>query len=318
MKIAFAVFDLTMLRYYGPIIQHLKYDKNIEFIMGYHTENQKYNGLKNGVNFEKYKEIVQLLGPITSIPYSEEKIDCDLLFSIENFNKEYFSYEKHIVIQHGFDYIYGAPNTDSKSSYMCNSEMYGLDIQKRFNLEYCVPPLPVTLSNFNYQIEFAKKQIETTKDIAFILYPEVGHKRLVNSIIKYLRKKDFFIIIKQRKKNQKVPKRLGADLIIYDEIWYPSESIFYPLISKIVLGFGSSAYTDLAEAGINYVDNAVMEYATTSGYYLKPNLENFWYIEKDFVEESKLLIDKLFSEEINLKSVPLEKIKRFFIDLVKK
>jgi hypothetical protein len=240
-----------------------------------------------------------------------------VLFTIENTSKHRFNYEKNYSIQHGFDYVVHGEKADSKTVYICHSEASGLDLQLKYKLNYIIPPIPVAFSNLKIQIDYAKKLIKSNKDIIFIFFPERSSVKLIKSIIKYLKKRNFYIIVKQRRKNQRVPKRIGADLIVYDDIWYPSESIFYPLISKFVIGFGTTAYIDLCEIGINFIDNAITPYSKKGGVYLKPNLKNFWYIEDDFYKNTINIIDANTSKGNNIKNIPENLIKKFYIDLLK-
>jgi hypothetical protein len=61
--------------------------------------------------------------------------------------------------------------------------------------------------------------------------------------------------------------------VVYDDIWYPSESIFYPALSAICVGFGTGAYTDLVSAGITFVDCALPGYSQE---YPKPISDHYF------------------------------------------
>jgi len=315
MKVCFAVSDLSSLRYYGPIIEFLKNENNVEIILSVRRDANKYNTLLSEKNYIILKNIVSTsFNPAKIIPMSNSKIKCNIAFTVENIDAYRFDCERHYAIQHAFDYTIPQNIPTSNTIYLCNSEKFGKDIKSRLNIEYIVPPLPVAFSNINRQIEFAKRKINTDKDIAFIFYSQLGLKRAARSVIKYLKKKGYFIIIKQRAKWQAVPSNTGADLILYDEIWYPSESIFCPLISKIVIGFGTTAYTDLCEVGINFIDNAIPKYAKN---YIKPDLNNFWYIENKFIKKTKEIIEEISPITNNIKIISEDIVKRFYFNLLK-
>jgi hypothetical protein len=317
MNVCFAVSDLSSLRYYGPVIEYIKDEKNIDVFLCVRRDSGKYNALKSDRNYEILKNIVASLHPAKIIPMKDSKIRCDILFTIENVDNHRFDYNRHYAIQHGFDYKILGKLTDSKTIYLCHSDVYGLDLLSRYKTKYLISPLPVAFSNPNKQIKFARNLVTTNKDIAFIFFPFKGHVSLTRSIVSYLKKMDYYVIIKQRRKWQQVSKNIGADLIVYDDIWYPSESIFYPLISKLVIGFGTSSYTDLCEIGINYIDKPITKYAKTDDYFIKPNLKNYWSIEKKFKRRAENIIEQISKENYGIKNVPEDIVKKFFLDLLK-
>jgi hypothetical protein len=318
MKVCFAFNNLTYFKYYCPIIELLRYEKDIELIICYHRDNSKYNGLKDDKNYEIFKNILSSLNPVKIIPMTDSKIKCQVLFTVETVDRNRFEFRKHFAVPNGFDYVTLAKRAISETTYLVSSMVYGLDLQERHKVKFEVPPLPVVFSNIQKQIDFAKNQTKTNKKIAFIFFPEVGFIRLVKRVIKYLKKKEFFVIIKQRKKSQLVPINIGADLIVYDEIWYPSESIFYPLISKLVIGFGTGAYTDLCEVGIPFIDNAAPKYTRRGGFYLKPSLKNFWYIDKRYYRNTKKIIDQISSNSYHIKIVHEDLVKKYYLNLIKR
>lgn len=318
-KVCFAVCNgLGCFKYFGPIIEIIKDEKNIAIFLCVTQAGSKYYGLLHKKNYEKFKNIVSSLNPAKLIPLTKTKIKCDILFTINCLDSDKFDYKKHYAILHGFDEI---KNYDSKTIFLCSSEEYGLDLRSRYNVEFLVAPLPVAFSNINRQIEFARKKIKSNKDIAFIFFPYKENVRLTRSIIKKLKKNNFFVIIKQRKKDQRVPKKIGADLIIYDELWYPSEAVFYPLVSKIVIGFDTSAYVDLTKVGVPYIDNAIFGGVNmfNSIKAIKPNFKNFWSFDKKFVKNTKRIIDQICSKNFNyeIKIIKEDLIQDFYLELLK-
>ncbi|MHA1284351.1 MAG: hypothetical protein ACTSQP_17770 [Promethearchaeota archaeon] len=320
MKVCFATFDLTCLRYYCPILEVLKDNKDIEFFLYTFRHSNKYNGLKNINNFSILRNIINSINSNIKISQPKEsKIKCDVLFTVENVFNHLFQCDKIFSIQHGFDYLYLGQRATQNTIYLCNSENYGKDIEARFKIKYIVPPLPIAYSTIEKQIAFANKKIETDKEIVFIFFPDKGFLRLVRKIIFFLKNKDFFIIIKQRRKGQPIPRNIGADLVVYDEIWYPSEAIFYPLISKIVMGFSCSAFTDLCEIGINFIDFAVLKhYKKSPNLYIKPNVNNYRYIKNKFLKNARSIINQIsLKNNPNYKIIPEKTIKHFYINLLK-
>ena len=315
MKVCFAVFDLTILRYFGPIIEFIKDSENIDVFLYFRRDCIKYNCLKSEKNYNIFKKFASSLNPAKIIPMTNSKIKCDVLFTVENVDRHKFDYKKHYAIQHGFDYQILGKRSDSKTVYLCHSDVYGLDLLSKYKIKYLVAPIPVAFSNPNKQIKFARKMLTTNKEIAFIFYPYKGYVSLTRSIVKDLKNKEYFVIIKQRRKWQEVPKNIGADLILYDDIWYPSESIFYPLISKFAIGFGTSSYTDLCEVGINYID--IPTHKKKRGFSIKPNLKNFWYVDKRVLKNTKKIIDQISLNNYTIKNIDIDLIKKFYLDLLK-
>jgi hypothetical protein len=342
MIVAFNISNLSQMRYFGPILELLGDEQDFQIILCVFRYGEKYQRLTTDINYNKFKEIITTIVPDAKIILMKDsnsnfdrkgsKVKCDVLFTSEISDLEYFEFKKHYAIQHGFDYIWLGHRAIPKTVYLTHSKVYGLDLQRKHKIKFLVPPVPVAFSNIKKQIQFAKNQINTDKNIAFLFFPEKGLIRLTQKIIKYLKNKDFFVIVKQRRKNQLVPVKIGADLIVYDDIWYPSESIFYPLISKIVIGFSSSAHTDLCEIGINYIDNATLKHYRKDQnihskdnipsskikppIYLKPNVNNYWFVVKKFYKNTINLIDQISSEEYNIKIISEDKIKDFYIKLL--
>jgi len=321
MKIVFACSILTYLRYYGPIIEFIKDVKNIELYFAIRKDSQKYNGLQNEENYKSFLRILDEYfdSPeiISDIDKKNTKINCDILFTVCGVDNHRFDYKKHYAIQHGFDHLVHGKNSDSKTVHLCNAEIYGIPLQTKYKTKFIIPPLPVAFSNFNTQIKFARKAISTDKKIITLFFPRKGSIRLVRSIVKYLKKKDYFVVIKQRRKSQPVPNNIGADLVVYDDIWYPSEAIFYPLVSDIAIGFGSAIFTDLCEVGINVIDNAIPKSTRKGGAYFRPNYKNYWYFDKKFRKNTINTVDKISLKSINnIKSVSEDLIKQFYLDLL--
>ncbi len=325
MIIGFNISNLSQMRYFGPIIELIRDEPDFEIILCVFRYGAKYQRLTTDKNYNKFKEITSTIVPDAKIILMKDsnskydrkgsKVKCDVLFTSEISSLEYFKFNKHIALQHGSDYIPLGKRATPKTVYIVYNKAYGIDVQKRHNVNYLIPPIPTSCSNIQRQIDFARSQVNTNKKIAYIFYPLKGKNRLVRSVIKYLKKKDFFVIVKQRRKHQEIPRNTGADITTYDEIWYPSESIFYPLISDIVIGFGTTAYFDLGEVGMIFVDNAIIKEVQKDGIFLKPELENYFYFEKNFYKNTIKIIDQ-FAGTQKIKKVDKNIVREFYLNLI--
>lgn len=322
--------SLAYLRYYGPVIEYIKDLNDLELFFAVRRNSKKYTAFAIKENYNRFLEIndkhFNSIEIIPDIDKKSTKTKCDILFTLCGAESYRFDYERHYAIQHGYDHLVHGKFPDSRTIHLVANEVYGLLVKQKFNVKYKVAPLPIAFTNLSTQIEFARKIIPASEKVVTIFFPRKGSKRLVRSIVKYLKKKDYFVVIKQRRKSQAVPKKIESDLIVYDDIWYPSEAVFYPAISDIAIGFGSAIFTDLCDAGIPVIDNAILKYARTGKEfvrigedheYIRPEYENYWYFYKDFGKNTKSAIDYMYSNNIkNRKFVPVEVIKQFYIDLL--
>jgi len=330
MKIIFAASGLSYLRYFGPVIEYIKDEENIEIIFAIRRDSKKYTALGLEENYQIFLKLLDLHfnSPeiINDIDKKESKIKCDILFTLGGVFNNLFDYKKHYAIQHGYDHLVHGKYPDSKTTHIVANEVYGKLVQLKFNVKFIVAPLPVAFSNFNTQIEFARNQISTNKRIVTIFFPSWGSKRLTRSVIKYLKEKDYFVVVKQRRKCQQIPNNIGSDLSVYDDIWYPSEAIFYAAISDFAIGFGSAIFTDLCDVGIPVIDNAIPKYSRRGDRFvrlhgdefIRPDYDKYWYFDKKFYKNTKNTIDYIYLNNIqNDKFVSEDLIKKFYLDLLK-
>lgn len=242
MKIVFYTPDLTHLRYYMPLALSFK-DHDIVFF--YIKENAKYNGLSLNDNFEKFKCIIK---EFTATDNVSDLSQIDVLFTVESISDKRFlnlreKAKKHIVIAHGFDCI-----DHSKKLKDC-TYLIPFEKSKRIigdiNLDIKVLDVPIPfLYDFDEKVE--------DKSI-FIFYPDAGQTDFCKKLITSLKSDRFNVTVKQRKKHQSIDN-VECDCKIYDNVWWPSEALSGPINSSLTIGFGSTAYTDLALAGLRYVD----------------------------------------------------------------
>ena len=311
MNIAFICEGMTDLRYFLPLYSGLNRHKiGINFYL-YYTSSGKYNSVD--LNFKRFLSILES-ADFSDIKISHaENIDSsmffDILFTIENisdFNikpgkqnkksiKSSFNYEKRFCIQHGLDYF----NFASESSdYIVTDKCYQDDLKNRFNSSSIVSKVPVSFWNIDDQINLIPKIFKDYMDkkSAFIFYPENGYHKEVLGIVNFLINKDYNIVIKQRRKNQGIPRPYydhSNISVFFDDMWYPSEAVVLPAISTFAMGFGTSAYFDLIPVGIPYIDFALPEYSKNIQKYngdesipinrrgyVKPSSKIFSYIEE--------------------------------------
>ncbi len=320
MKIIFATPGISYLRYFGPVIEYIQDEKNIEIIFAIRKDSNKYLALGLEENYYKFLDLLDLYfnSPeiINDFDLKKKKIRCDVLFTLCGVDNIKFDYKKHYAIQHCYDQTVHGKNSDSKTIHIVNNEIYGQQVQSKFNTKFIVAPIPVAFSNLTTQIEFARKFVPDSEKVVTIFFPRDGSIRLVRSIVKYLKELDYFTVIKQRRKNQRVPNNIGSDLIVYDDIWYPSESIFFPAISEFAIGFGSSIWTDLCDAGIPVIDNSVPKYVRKCEYYIRAEYENYWRFNKNFRKNTFNAINEISSKSNKSIVFNHEVIKDFYLNLL--
>jgi len=297
----FYIKDLTVLRYFIPLIKvmkrELKENLEVKLFLDFHLSH-KYNTLNNNANVKILQDVIanhvkktmeltsggENLTLYLSSDFKKNdnpKIYVDALFvgstlkSSEIFdlkNNTFFSYRKKIVIQHGFDYIGpagGCRAACKDTIFIVNDELYSRDITERIGTKASciVTEHPVPYWTAKEQIDFLKSSFNLPNNKkVFVMYPESGYHNIVQDHVNFLIDSGYFVIIKQRRKNQNInSKILGLPknkvLCVYDDIWYPSESIFFPMICDFVVGYGTSSYVDFVKFNIPYIDFALPEYS---------------------------------------------------------
>jgi hypothetical protein len=282
MQINFYCPDLTCLRYLMPIARRIgSHDIQIDS----KPFNDKYNGLGNSNNKDVFEYIVTAFTPNAKIKYLKvnEKVECDVLFSVEHLNIRDYTFKKHFAIQHGFDCMNFFENMSKDTVYIAHSEFYANWMKNVFDINAIYTEVPITFWDIKEQPD--------SKKIMCIFYPEKHYRSAAHEIITHAETCGYTCMIKQRAKNQAVPSAYTHR--VYDRIWYPSEAILLPAISDIVLGIGTSAYADIAEVGINYIDAAIPDYSKKENYPKPFHLDNFFYVEEDYVKNIINVINEI-------------------------
>lgn len=258
-NIVFDVDGMTHLRYLIPIadvITRVYPSAQLYFV---HDENgTKYNAIMK--HKRCYDEIMASRPHIKSLGVSKAEtlsITFTALFSIEA-SRLNVQRNKHYAVAHGFDSaVHGTELMKSKfDGYICNEHL--INTCKRFGPVH-VPPLPVAFWTYSESIDFGTELVGLeTRPIVHVFYPDRGHIDLANNTIDELIKRDYSVIVKQRRKHQTVSGTHTKCRIVYDESWYPSESIAIPLVAAATIGFGSSAYTDIVPAGLYYINANIL------------------------------------------------------------
>jgi len=158
-------------------------------------------------------------------------------------------------------------------------DQYYADHVKSLGNNAIVQPYPVTLWDYKNTISAAIHSKMLKNKLVTMFYPETGSHDIFKCVYEYLLAQGYEIYVKQRAKNQGVPSYIKN--IVYDEVWYPSESILLPVISDFCVGFGTSAYTDLVFLNRDFIDICIPNYAKQ---YYKPDRKNFYSINSDYLE----------------------------------
>lgn len=246
--IVYDVADMTHLRYFVPIVSCINriFGSKIKQLFVHNRTNSKYNGMQQSVNWKRYCSIINELN-ITSVDRNQIQ-QCDILFTVESSDFKIHK-KRHISISHGLDILTHAKNLVGCDAYICSNII--APILKNINV--IIPPFPPTFFDFiNLKNWATNKYVIDDRRIATIFYPDKGFASFADKIILQLIEQNYNVYIKQRRKWQGISSATGTH--IYDDIWSPAEAVGLPIISDIVIGFGSTAYIDLIHAGINYID----------------------------------------------------------------
>lgn len=242
----------------------------------------KYNGLQSDSNLKIFLNVCQQFSISTT---DDQQTERRVLFTIENVGN-HVPHSRNYSIQHGFDYVSLGKKSTAETVYVAHSQQWAADIHRLHNLTVLVPDMPIPLWDHEAQLAACRNFLDSVDlradKFATILYPEMGHIDLASDIVSSLLKNGYTPLFKQRSKHQSVKNSMGFP-VFYDSQWFPSESIMFPLISDVVIGFGSSAYTDLAEIGCKYINVDVNRGHPFDDDFKYPvHLPNFLAVKEDF------------------------------------
>lgn len=254
--VAYDVTDLTMLRYYVPYIEQAlcMYDDMLH-VLAFDVRNLKYNGLGQSRNREVYDAIASELCVSPNVVSVDQArgITCDTLVTVES-SSTAITCNRHVAIAHGLDCIHHANLLGDCDAYICGKHVAMLEHVR--HLATVVPEVPMSLLTAPKLRTWALENIidttSTKRPSVTVFYPDRGHRSIADGVISQLAS-TCDVYIKQRRKWQDVTFN-AATKVIYDDVWSPAEAVALPLATDITLGFGSTAYLDLIEAGVEYVD----------------------------------------------------------------
>lgn len=257
LAIAYAIPDLTHLRYYVPLATSLALrHSDISQVFVYTRSSSKYNGLAAHANYNRFTKVIDELG-FTHVDVGSCDSTFDTLVTVEHSSMSIKS-SRLVTLSHGFDSILGhaAALHASKCIYVTNSliasaacdndnVLHGLDIRT-----HSVPASMLQLDEYKRiaKLRFGK----TDRKVMTVFYPDIGTTDIANSLISKFVAMGWHVYVKQRRKHQGISTTLGDHR--YDEEWSPSESILLPLASDVTVGFGSTAYLDLCDVNVPYVN----------------------------------------------------------------
>lgn len=274
LEYAFYVECMTSLRYAIPFIKTSKKILGVNIILLYDEsyKSRKYNSINTLL--KNFKRIVEE-NEIETIDVSKVTPSINTLFCVENVNK--FKSKKVYAFQHGFDYKDWAKK-NNQAIYLTTDSSYVDDLEK-IGVNSIVQPTPVVFWDWDNNTRMLEKLNPSKDKSATLFYPEYGNHEIFEKIENHIKSLGYKTYIKQRTKNQPIPTKY--ENIFYDNVWYPSESIFLPIISDFSVGFGTSAYTDLIHIDRQFVDLSIPEYSKK---YLKFNKNNFVTISENFYD----------------------------------
>jgi len=307
----FYVDSMTTLRYAIPFIKTTKKLLDKDVLLVYNTVcNRKYNS-----NI-RHESLLQKICKKHDVKLFKQERDDDLktcnLFCLENTSKG-ISYENYYSFQHGFDYT-GLYKNVPNATYLVTEQYFKNELTK-LNMNSLLQPFPVVFWDWDYYVnEFilSKDFLEKKQNIATMFYPESGSQDMFKRIREALDSRGYTTHIKQRRKNQVVPTEF--DNIFYDDLWYPTESIFLPIISDVIVGFGTSAYTDLIHINRSFVDLCIPDYSKK---YYKPRVNNLISITNNFYDEfCKLSFKNVTMSDKLANPCDFQKIKDFLLQVI--
>lgn len=251
--VAYDVTDLTMLRYYTPFIKRVvQVRDDVMHVLAFDRRNTKYNGLHAEQNKAKYDVIVADLRRLGNVRSVEQRdVVCDTFVSVESTSSN-VRHERHVAIAHGLDCVTHAKTLTMCDAYICSPHVAALEYVR--GLPTMSPTCPMSLLTHGELRDWASANIiaHSGRSTVTVFYPDRGHRQLADAVISQLAK-TCDVYVKQRRKWQDVTA-VEAHRIVYDDVWVPAEAIALPLATDVTLGFGSTAYIDLIEANVEYVD----------------------------------------------------------------
>ena len=301
---------MTSLRYAVPFIKTAKklLDIDVSLVYELNANTHKYNSISK--NKKRFDEIVER-NKLTSVSVDHTELQTRILFSVECQSSKKIKYEKLCSFQHAFDYHFERSHQDRTC--LVTDDYFKTYYESKNEKTVAVQPFPVVFWDWDFNVLAAKHFSPTNGLTATIFYPERDHShRFFHEVYRVLKDKNFDVKIKQRRKHTSIPSNFENQF--YDDVWYPSESVFLPMTSDIIVGFETSAYTDLYHLKKSYYDFATEPHAKS---FYKPNASNFHMMPENFEEAMSKFKEEKFELHTDKHTFPfnLEEIKRFLESL---
>lgn len=245
--VSFISTDLTELRYMIPFSKVL-HDVRPDIVQSFDVSRRslKYCGLHDNERFRTLNARLSEHCPWALVRPFDAGTTVDYAVSLELPTERFSNPTKRISIQHGFDCNWHSSDASALCDvYICPTKWMTEHVGSRgSHLNLLYPPHPIPFWDIGGETVDEK--------CILVFYPDAGDVAEANTTISALKNAGFNVIVKQRRKHQAVS---STDCIVkWDDAWYPAEGIEWALKSRAVIGFGSSAYTDLLEAGCRYIN----------------------------------------------------------------
>jgi hypothetical protein len=212
-----------------------------------------------------------------------------------------------ISFQHGFDFLTLAKK-ERNATYLVTDQTY-VDQITSYGMNAILQPMPVSLWDWEENYNFAKNFLGIEKS-ATLFFPESRMTDKFKKVYDHFRSRGYQTYVKQRRKHQTIPD--SFEKAFYDDVWYPTESVFLPIMSDITVGFETSAYTDLIYTGRNYIDFASSPLPRS---FHKPDKNNFLLLDENFDVAMKQLSDtelpSLTESQKSINPCDIKKIESF-------
>lgn len=248
-KVSFIITGLTELRYMIPFSKVL-HDVKPDMIQSFDVSrrSEKYNGFARHENFEILNARLKEYCPWALVRPFDASTTVDYAVSLEYPAERFSNPAKRISIQHGFDCNWHSSDVSALCDvYICPTKWMAEHVSSRgsrLNLLY--PPHPIPFWDNSRAPSLVDEKL------ILVFYPDAGDVAEANATILALKNAGFNVVVKQRRKHQAVSSTDCS--VIWDDAWYPAEGIEWALKARAIIGFGSTAYTDLLEAGCRYIN----------------------------------------------------------------
>lgn len=291
LKNVFYIGCMTSLRYAIPFIKSTKKLLDVDVVLAYDSEmkNEKYNNIN--LNLKRLLEIVKE-NDISIIDISNVNLKTQVLICVENVVCN-VKYDKIFSVQHGFDYYINLLKLEKNIVYLVQDSHHQAVLQD-VGIESLIQPFPIIFWDWDYYVKYIDENFSFKKS-ALIFYPEFNLEKQARQVYEFLKNENYDIYVKQRAKHQRVPEDLQK--IIYDNVWYPAEAVFLSMMSDVVVGFGTSAYTDLIKLNRKFFDFCLTE---ESKKYWKPQQTNFFVLPENFDKSFPIFTESICNNNVNL------------------